>query len=243
MGRARAGRRFLLRPGQPEALRRRLHAPTPELDFSSYLWQKNGVAALDVADPRALVLCTGSFNQAASCYRKTLVTVDGLYVGFTATLSSGADGVTLAFGDTGPTQLGNNGGSWGAKGSLGTFFALNVYNTDRLEWGRDTGSYTTVGTLDTTTEGSLTWGFSFTKTATNTFTVAVTKDGSLIQTITGLTIVEQSYLGFTGGTGGSSMNAVISGLTHTAPPPPPRSSPPRRIKRPMNRGAMTRAVR
>jgi hypothetical protein len=193
----------------------------PSGDFTHPLWHKNGVAT--ALAPNQLRVIGSISSTASSAFWDTRQNLDEFYFQFVADVSGAADGFTFALAATGPTQLGSAGGSLGALNQNGTYFAFDKWN-NRFKIFRYNGSYTEYENFAHDPSGVHEWGFYFTRTAYETYTVDITRDGVAFHTETGLPTIDNPWVGFTGATGGSSMTVDISDLAVVGGLPPSAST-------------------
>jgi hypothetical protein len=184
------------------------------VSYSSVVLADTPLAYWDLEDlagwgtPLTLVPNAGSVaGDAIYC---TPVTLNGLSVSFTTAISGG-DGIVLMLLDPtqeSPSSLGGSGGSGGFEHLAGAGLQFEAYaNNAYWLWTPTSGGSTTTQQThsDTALTGTHSWTVAFTRTATSTYTVVVTKDGSAYVTWTGVSAPDSTVLlGFSAANGGAS---------------------------------------
>ena len=189
-------------------------------DPSAGGWQLNGSSKLEGT---SLVLTTATSNQAGSAFWPTAVDPRNLNFEFTISIGggSGADGLTFAIADPArgakPTSLGELGGGLGFGKIPGFAAAFDTYknsvNPSSNFTGVSDGAGTAGGTLHWlstfTLPSSLRSGTHRVKVSTDAGAIAVWVDGAKALS-TAVTLPSSAYVGFTGGTGGSTDRHAVS---------------------------------
>ncbi len=192
-------------------------------DPSAGGWQLNGTAKLESPN---LVLTTATANQAGSAFWPTKVDPRNLAYEFTISIGggSGADGLAFVIADatkSAATALGEQGGGLGFAGTSGFAVAFDTYknsaNPSSNFIGISDGAGTTAGTLHWLTTfnplaSSLRTGTHKVKVETVEGGIAVWLDGTKLGSVAA-TLPASAYVGFSGGTGGSTDRHAISGFT------------------------------
>ena len=196
-------------------------------DPSAGGWQINGNAKLEAP---SLVLTTATSNQKGSAFWPTKVDPRNLAYEFTISIGggSGADGLAFVIGDATKgataTSLGEQGGGLGFAKIPGWAVAFDTYknsvNPSSNFVGISDGAGTTAGTLHWLTTfsplaSSLRTGTHKVKVDTAGGTIAVWLDGTKLGSVS-VTLPSSAYIGFSGGTGGSTDRHAVSGLTVAA---------------------------
>jgi hypothetical protein len=192
-------------------------------DPSAGGWQLNGSTKLEAPN---LVLTTATGNQAGSAFWPTTVDPRNLNYEFTISIGggSGADGLAFVIGDAGKgakaTSLGEQGGGLGFAKTPGFAVAFDTYrnsvNPSSNFVGISDGAGTTAGTLHWLTTfapaSSLRTGTHKVKVSTDAGAIAVWLDGTKLGSVA-VTLPASGYVGFSGGTGGSTDRHAVSGFT------------------------------
>ena len=189
-----------------------------------------------------LQLTDGGKIEVGSAFYKTPVYVSNFMTDFTFQLSNPvADGFTFTIQGVGPTALGLLGGNLGYGGiAKSVAVKFDLYNNSG-EGSNSTGLYTngvspTVPAINLSNSGidlhsgdtmsaHITYNGSV---LTMTITDAIahtTYTGSWTVNIPAWVGASQGYVGFTGGTGGSSASQKIETWTYVSIPPPPAATP------------------
>ncbi len=206
-------------------------------DPSAGGWQLNGNALLESPN---LVLTTAATNQAGSGFWPTAVDPRNLDYEFTISIGggSGADGLAFVIADAtkaAPTALGEGGGGLGFAGISGIAVAFDTFqnsaNPSNNFIGVSDGAGTTAGTLhwlttSTSLPSSLRTGTHKIRIDTSGGGIAVWMDGTKVANVAA-TMPSSAYVGFSGGTGGSTDRHAISGFTAANAPKeePPKEEP------------------
>ncbi len=192
-------------------------------DPSAGGWQINGNALIESA---SLVLTTATANQAGSAFWPTKVDPRNLAYEFTISIGggSGADGLAFVIADatkSAPTALGEQGGGLGFAGTSGFAVAFDTWqnsvNPSNNFIGISDGAGTSAGTLHWLTTfsplpSSLRTGTHKIRIETGEGGIAVWEDATKIGSLA-VALPASAYVGFSGGTGGSTDRHAISGLT------------------------------
>ncbi len=192
-------------------------------DPSAGGWQLNGNALLEGAN---LVLTTATSNQAGSAFWPTRIDPRNVSYEFTISIGggSGADGLAFVIADptrgATATSLGEKGGGLGFAKVAGWAVAFDTYknsaNPSNNFVGISDGAGTTAGTLHWlstfTPASSLRTGTHKVKVSTAGGAIAVSLDGTKLGSVA-VTLPASAYVGFSGGTGGSTDRHAVSGLT------------------------------
>ncbi len=195
-------------------------------DPSAGGWQLNGNALLESP---SLVLTKATANQAGSAFWPTKVDPRNLAYEFTISIGggSGADGLAFVIGDATRTatakSLGEQGGGLGFAKITGWAVAFDTYknsvNPSSNFVGISDGAGTTAGTLHWLTTfnvaSSLRSGTHKVKVDTAGGAIAVWLDGTKLGNVS-VTLPSSAYVGFSGGTGGSTDRHAVSGFTVAA---------------------------
>ncbi len=196
-------------------------------DPSAGGWQINGNAKLEAP---SLVLTSATANQKGSAFWPTKVDPRNLAYEFTISIGggSGADGLAFVIGDATKgataTSLGEQGGGLGFAKTPGWAVAFDTYknsaNPSSNFVGISDGAGTSAGTLHWLTTfsplaSSLRTGTHKVKVDTAGGAIAVWLDGTKLGSVA-VTLPSSAYVGFSGGTGGSTDRHAVSGLTVAA---------------------------
>jgi hypothetical protein len=195
-------------------------------DPSAGGWQLNGNALLESP---SLVLTKATANQAGSAFWPTKVDPRNLAYEFTISIGggSGADGLAFVIGDATRTatakSLGEQGGGLGFAKITGWAVAFDTYknsaNPSNNFVGISDGAGTTAGTLHWLTTfnvaASLRTGTHKVKVDTAGGAIAVWLDGTKLGNVS-VTLPSSAYVGFSGGTGGSTDRHAVTGFTVAA---------------------------
>ncbi len=196
-------------------------------DPSAGGWQLNGNALLEGT---SLVLTKATANQAGSAFWPTKIDPRNLAYEFTISIGggSGADGLAFVIGDATRTatakSLGEQGGGLGFAKITGWAVAFDTYknsaNPSNNFVGISDGAGTTAGTLHwlttfTPLASSLRTGTHKVKVDTAGGAIAVWLDGTKLGNVS-VTLPSSAFIGFSGGTGGSTDRHAVSGLTVAA---------------------------
>ncbi len=195
-------------------------------DPSAGGWQLNGSAKLESPN---LVLTTATANQAGSAFWPTALDPLGLNIEFTISIGggSGADGLALVIGNAAkgatPTSLGEQGGGLGFAKVPGFAVAFDTYknavNPSGNFVGVSDGAGSSAGTLHWlgtwTVSQSLRSATHKVRVSTDEGALTVWLDGTKLGSVA-VTLPTSAYIGFSGGTGGSTDRHAISGLTVSA---------------------------
>ena len=196
-------------------------------DPSAGGWQINGNAKLEAP---SLVLTSATANQKGSAFWPTKVDPRNLAYEFTISIGggSGADGLAFVIGDATKgataTSLGEQGGGLGFAKTPGWAVAFDTYknsaNPSSNFVGISDGAGTSAGTLHWLTTfsplaSSLRTGTHKVKVDTAGGAIAVWLDGTKLGSVA-VTLPNSAYVGFSGGTGGSTDRHAVSGLTVAA---------------------------
>lgn len=151
------------------------------------------------------------------------ITVDGLTVTFTGYSSQGLDGYSFALLDPAIESTSSQpelAGS-GSDGLAGGYFNNSSYSSGSVSWktcATHNGAVTTQNSLTGAYTGDVVWSLSFTKTATKTYTVTVTKGGTAYATWTGCTAPDTAIMGFFSRTGGVSGQNDVYNVSFSGTP-------------------------
>ena len=190
-------------------------------------------------DDSRLQLTDGGFNEAGSVFYTQKVNIDAFTSDFSFQLSSAkGDGFTFAIQNAAPTALGHNGGSLGygsstATGGIPTSVAIKFDFYSNAGEGTNTtgvftnGAYPTTPAINLTPSGiQLSSGDSIQAHVTydgTTLTMVLTDvivnktfTMSKVIDIPGTVGSDSAYVGFTGGTGGSSASQKILSWTYAS---------------------------
>jgi len=195
-------------------------------DPSAGGWQLNGSSKLEGT---SLVLTAAASNQAGSAFWPTAVDPRNLNYEFTISIGggSGADGLAFVIGDAAKgakaTSLGEQGGGLGFAKIPGFATAFDTYknsaNPSSNFAGISDGAGSTAGTLHWvstfTLSSSLRTGTHKVKVSTDAGAIAVWVDGVKVLSSM-VTLPSSAYIGFSGGTGGSTDRHAVSGFTVAA---------------------------
>ena len=185
-----------------------------------------------------LTLTDGNTNEGRSAFDNTPVATAGNFIAsFTYTPSGNraADGVAFVLQNEGPTALGGTGGGlgYGANGGIGGIsnsiaVALNIYSGDGAGTNRFTNG--SIGTYNSTSPVTLNDGDAQNITliynaAAQTLSETITDQAAgqtFATTYTGVSLTSiigggTAYVGFTGGTGGSTSTQTISNFSFSEP--------------------------
>jgi hypothetical protein len=195
-------------------------------------WTVNGAAT--TTGP-TLVLTKLNTNKAASAVYGTAVPSAGLTANYTAQLSGGTGGTGMTFSlldatKSTATSIGGSGGGMGFSGLSGVAVVLSTYQ----QAGAPSNNF--VGIATGGTGGTLTYLATSTaigalRTGTHTVTVQVTAGGQLDVSVDGTLVLSPTVTlptnvlpAFTGATGGTTDDHIVSGVSITAngaaiPPP------------------------
>jgi hypothetical protein len=189
-------------------------------DPSAGGWQLNGTAAVTTGE---LVLTSAAAGQAGSAFWPALIDPRTMTVEFEASIGggTGADGLALVIGDAikgaTPKSLGAKGGGLGFSGIPGLAVALDTYknsaNPSNNFLGVSNGPASNAEMLHWLATANLTAPLHNAThhvkvvAASNTLTVFIDGTQALSQAVT---LPSSAYLGFSGGTGGSTDRHAIS---------------------------------
>lgn len=245
--RARAGRRFLLAPARPE----RVLKPSsryepfylPVTDFTHPRWIRNG-ATIPAANMIRLAV-SGSSGVARSAWWRDTLTANKLAIGVTSGISGTADSISVGFIDPALTTTASLGGTGGDGGYLspgipGVFITLDRWNGQVRAVTVDSGGTpTTEWVYYVSPLGTMDWTFTLSRVSANQHNLRVECPVLVIDRTDQLAITDTIRFGFTGATGGSTMNGDFANLSmrYTRD-----TAAPERQKRPVNRAAIRRAA-
>jgi hypothetical protein len=187
-------------------------------------WTVNGAAT---TSGKNLVLTKLNTNKAASAVYGTPVPSAGLTASFTAQLNGGTGGTGLTFSlldatKSTATSVGGNGGGMGFSGLSGVAVVLSTYQQSGAPSNNFVG-IATGGSGGTLTYLATSTNIGALRTGTHTVTVQVTMGGQLDVSVDGTLVLSPTVTlpanvlpAFTGATGGTTDNHIVSGVSISA---------------------------
>jgi hypothetical protein len=219
----------------------------PQGDFLGGGWTLNNFAA--AASSSSMQVAYAAFpGSGRSAFWADPLAIDGYSFEWKSDMTAANGGVGLSFRPNSPfTDWTTSGGFhwWGVLGGAYGFVADRdggLFRAVRHNNGLD-NSYD-ASFADASLSGVITWKATFTKAATNRFTVTLLKNGSAYTTFTDLDMqAETFYVGVTGGNPGSGgIDGFVKDFVVTAPTPPTPPPAAFRLRRPLGFAARRRAV-